>query len=133
MLDKKREASKIDALYSWISYDLQKMKEELGNEMRLAKMQVTSLNEELKQNSESSSRVVAQEIRYSYKQNQTIYDGLANMISGELKTRLEEICASAQSLNEKQDAIQKVLEEALGEEGFSQQLMQAVENFKPQI
>lgn len=133
MLDKKREASKIDALYSWISYDLQKMKEELGNEMRLAKMQVTSLNEELKQNSESSSRVVAQEIRYSYKQNQTIYDGLANMISGELKTRLEEICASAQSLNEKQDAIQKVLEEAFGEEGFSQQLMQAVENLKPQI
>ena len=34
MADKKQmESSKIDALYSWISYDLQKVKSELLNEL----------------------------------------------------------------------------------------------------
>ena len=82
MADKKQfEASKIDALYSWISYDLQKLKGEIMNEMKYSSVQLGSLYQEMKSDKEKSSQAISQEIRYSYKQNQTIYDGLAAMLT----------------------------------------------------
>ena len=49
MADKKQmDASKIDALYSWISYDLQKMKSELMGEMKYSSVQLGSLYQEIK-------------------------------------------------------------------------------------
>ncbi len=88
MADKKQlETSKIDALYSWISYDLQKIKTELMNELKYSAVQVGSLYNELKTDKDKSTSAISQEIRYSYKQNQTIYDGLANMLTNEMADR----------------------------------------------
>ena len=69
MADRKQiEASKIDALYSWLSYDMQKMKAELMNELKYSSVQFGSLYSEMKNDKEKSSQALAQEIRYSYKQ-----------------------------------------------------------------
>ena len=101
MADRKQlEVSKIDALYSWISYDLQKLKGELLNEMKYSSVQVGSLYKEIKSDKDKSSQAISQEIRYSYKQNQTIYDGLASMLTEEVGKRLG-------SIEELQTAIEK--------------------------
>ncbi len=73
--------SKIDALYSWLSYDLQKLKKELMDEMKYSSVQIGSLYGEMKGDSEKSSKSITQEIRYSYIQNQNIYDGLSAMLT----------------------------------------------------
>ena len=106
MADRKQfEASKIDALYSWISYDLQKMKGELLNEMKYSSVQVGSLYKEMKSDKEKSSQAISQEIRYSYKQNQTIYDGLAAMLTREVGERLNSMDEKISSLEEMQALI----------------------------
>ena len=108
MADKKQlEASKIDALYSWLSYDLQKMKGELLKELKYSAVQVGSLYQAMKADKEKSSQAISQEIRYSYKQNQTIYDGLATMLTREVGERLSSMDDSSADLAEKQTAIQE--------------------------
>ena len=76
MADRKQQqlqqTSKIDALYSWLSYDLQRMKGELMNELKYSSVQIGSLYQEMKADKSSSAQAITQEIRFSYKQNQTI-------------------------------------------------------------
>ena len=72
------DTSKIDALYSWLSYDLQKLKKELLNEVKTTSSQTS-------ESATNASKMVTQEIKYSYIQNQTIYDGLAELISGDVE------------------------------------------------
>ena len=81
-------ASKIDALYSWLSYDLQRIKTELMNELKLSSVQVGALCKEMKDETQGSSRAITQELRFGYKQNQTIYDGITSMVSEEVGDRL---------------------------------------------
>ena len=110
MADRKQmELSKIDALYSWLSYDLQKMKGELLNEMKYSAVQVGSLYQEIKSDREKSSQAISQEIRYSYKQNQTIYDGLAVMLTKEVGERLGAMEEKVSSLEEIQNTVNEVL------------------------
>ncbi len=110
MADKKQfEASKIDALYSWLSYDLQKIKGELLNEMKYSAVQVGSLYQEIKGDREKSSQAIAQEIRYSYKQNQTIYDGLATMLSEQVGQRLASMDEKVASMEEIKVAVADAL------------------------
>ncbi len=85
-------ASKIDALYSWLSYDLQKLKKELLSEMKYSSAQVGSLYGEMKGDTEKNAKVVTQEIRYSYIQNQNVYDGLSELLSGAI-TRIDDVIA----------------------------------------
>ncbi len=82
--------SKIDALYSWLSYDLQKLKKELLNEMKYSSVQIGSLHGELKGDNEKTSKTITQEIRYSYIQNQSIYDGLSASIA-ETVAKIEDV------------------------------------------
>ena len=101
MADKKQlEASKIDALYSWISYDLQKMKGDLLKEMKYSSVQLGSLYQAVQNDKDKSAQAISQEIRYSYKQNQTIYDGLAAMLTREVGERLNSMDESLKSTNE---------------------------------
>ena len=110
MADRKQtETSKIDALYSWISYDLQKMKSELMNEMKYSSVQMGSLYQEIKSDKDKSSQAISQEIRYSYKQNQTIYDGLAKMLTEEVGDRLNSMDEKVADLEELQKAIQNAV------------------------
>lgn len=82
--------SKVDALYSWLSYDLQKLKKELLNEMKYSSVQIGSLHGELKGDNEKTSKTITQEIRYSYIQNQNIYDGLSASIA-ETIAKIEDV------------------------------------------
>ncbi|MBO7297866.1 MAG: hypothetical protein J6U60_02320, partial [Clostridia bacterium] len=65
------------------------------SEMKYSSVQVGALHKELKSSEEKnaavasqSAQAISQEIRYSYKQNQTIYDGLATMLTQEVGARL---------------------------------------------
>ena len=111
MADRKQQqlqqTSKIDALYSWLSYDLQRMKGELMNELKYSSVQIGSLYQEMKADKSSSAQAITQEIRFSYKQNQTIYDGLASMITHEVGDRMN-------SMDDKLSSIEQV--RALNEE-----------------
>ena len=107
------ETSKIDALYKWLSYDLQRMKGEILNEMKLSSVQVGSLYKDLKADKQESAAAITQEIRFSYKQNQTIYDGLAAMISSsDVGTALEEIKVKLEMLDALNDV--RTLDENIG-------------------
>ncbi len=99
--------SKIDALYSWLSYDLQRIRGELLKELKYSSVQMGSLYQEMHKDKDSSARAITQEIRYSYKQNQTIYDGLAKMLTEDVGERIA-------SLDEKLSSIQET--RALNEE-----------------
>ena len=84
----KTQPDKIDALYQWLSYEVQQARDALLTEVRMSSAQIGSLYSELKSESEKASSAVSQEIRFSYKQNQTIYDGLASMLTKEVGERL---------------------------------------------
>ena len=71
-----KNQDKIDVLYQWLTYELQQARDTLLTEVRMSSAQIGSLYGELKSESEQSMKAVSQEIRSSYKQNQTIYDGL---------------------------------------------------------
>lgn len=146
MADRKQlEASKIDALYSWISYDLQKIKGELLNELKLSSMQVGSLYQDLKSEKDKSTQAIAQEIRFSYKQNQTIYDGLAEMLTDEVAKRLNSMDEKVSSLAQVEAAVAEVLNkldvvdgniallENVDEEALSEKIKDKVSEVVPQL
>ncbi len=86
-----KNQDKIDVLYQWLSYELQQAKDTLLTELKMSSAQIGSLYGELKSEHEQSSKAVSQEIRYSYKQNQTIYDGLSAMLTKEVGERLNSV------------------------------------------
>ena len=157
MADKKQvePTSKIDALYSWLSYDLQKIKGELLNEMKYSSLQIGSLSKDIKSDKDKSSQVLAQEIRYSYKQNQTIYDGLASMLTEEVAKKigameervatLDDMQTTVSATNEKvalldevQSAVAEVLEkvgalENVDVEALADALQEKVSSVVPQL
>ncbi len=82
MADKKKmDQSHVDALYQWISYDLQRMKDELMKELKLSSAQVGHLYKDVLGGTGGASVALEREIRYSYKQNQNIYEGLAHTLT----------------------------------------------------
>ncbi len=108
MADKKKiESSKIDSLYQWISYDLQRLRGELVNEMKLSSAQVRSLYEGMRGEKDASAVAMEQEIRYGYKQNQNIYDGLASLLKNEVAERINSMEAKIATL----DQLQTILSE----------------------
>ena len=124
MADKKQmDTSKIDALYSWISYDLQKMKSELMGEMKYSSVQLGSLYQEIKNDKDKSSQAISQEIRYSYKQNQTIYDGLAKMLTEEVGARLNAMDEKIGAMEQTQQAVKDVVAEVIAKIDEAQDLV----------
>ncbi len=107
MADRKQtEVSKIDALYNWLSYDLQRMKGELLKELKYSSVQVGSLYQEIKSDEKSTAQAITQEIRYSYKQNQNIYDGLATMLA-----KVDEKISSVEEIRALNERLEKLLSE----------------------
>ncbi len=107
-------ATKIDALYSWLSYDLQRVKREIVNEMKYSSMQASSLYQSMQKDaaetlaaSEKSAKSVAQEVKYSYLQNQTIYEKLSTLLSDEVIQKLDTIDGKMALL----ESIEKAIEE----------------------
>ena len=122
MADRKKtnESSKIDLLYKWLSYDLSKLRSELMNELQYSSMQIGSLYGQIKSDRDSEVAEITQELRYTYKQNQNIYDGLSDIIEKDVSSKLgsfDELKAQLDSLEElknKLDAIEQ-LENLLNE------------------
>ncbi len=134
--------SKIDALYSWLSYDLQKLKKELLNEMKYSSVQIGSLYGEVKGDNEKSSKAIAQEIRYSYIQNQSIYDGLSASIA-QTVAKIEDVIGRldafasdelAEGVKEKVAGVLPPIEDTLNEIKYSYLQHQSIyENLKTLI
>ena len=78
---KKHEAPKADALYQWIAYDLKRMKAEILQELNYSAMQLASLYNQLKTDDGVTSTTITQEIRYGYRQNQSIFETLSSSIT----------------------------------------------------
>ncbi len=106
--NKKIENSKIDALYQWIAYDLQKVREELMNELKLSSAQIGYLYQGIKGDKESASVALENEIRYSYKQNQNIYEGLANLLKTEVAERISSIDEKTSQLEQLQAILSEI-------------------------
>ena len=105
-----RTQDKIDVLYQWLSYELQQAKNALLEEMKLSSTQIGSLYGELKSEQDKSSKAVSQEIRYSYKQNQVIYDGLAAMLKNEVGERLNSMDEKLESVKALEALLEQVSE-----------------------
>ncbi len=106
--NKKIDGSKIDALYQWISYDLQKVREELMNELKLSSAQIGYLYKGIRGDKESAAVALENEIRYSYKQNQNIYEGLANLLKNEVAEKISSIDEKTASLEQLQAILNEI-------------------------
>ena len=131
MVDKKQvETSKIDALYSWLSYDLQKIKSELLKEMKYSSVQVGSLYQQIKGDNAAANRAFGQELRYGYKQNQTIYDDLTAKVQNAAKDVLEKIDGASESISdsvaEKVKEVVPFLQDAVNEIKYGYVQQQAI-------
>ena len=100
--EKKTNQVNLLGVYEYLSHELQQARDALMNEVRIASAQISSLHGDLKDSSEKSTAAVSQEIRFSYKQNQTIYDGLASMLTKEVAERLNSMEASLAALEKLQ-------------------------------
>ncbi len=96
----------------YINRELDKLRNELKMELQLASAQIGGLHGELTASQEKSSSAIAKEIRFSYLQNQTIYDGLASMLTKEVGERMNS------------------MEEMLTELGKLQMLLDSLEELK---
>ena len=110
MPEMKRKNNQVDLLgvYQYLSRELQQTRDALMMEVRMASAQIGSLHGDLKDVHDKSTTAVAQEIRFSYKQNQTIYDGLASMLTKEVGERLNSIEEMLTSLNNLQILIDRL-------------------------
>ncbi len=105
-------ATKIDALYSWLSYDLQALKKDVFNELKYSAMQSSSLFKALQEHAEMTTEenktaiaAMVQELKYGYKQNQAIFDCLQSVLSDEVIARIKVADAKLDVEDEKLDKI----------------------------
>ena len=130
MAERRRNGgSQIDALYQWISYDLQKMRADLLKEMQMSSTQVGSLYNEIKADNKQSSEAIAREIRYGYKQNQNVYDGLSEVIKDEVSSKLDSMEANSLS----GEKLEELLNEVSELKYSYQQLQAAYEGVEPKL
>ena len=104
-MEKKTNQVDLLGVYQYLSRELQQAKDALLTEVRMASAQIGSLHGDLKDTSDKSMMAVSQEIRFSYKQNQTIYDGLASMLTKEVSERLNSIDTMLTSLEKLQQLV----------------------------
>lgn len=117
MADRKQ----LEILYQSIARDLLKVKGELLNEVKFSSAQVGAMCEMIKDDKNGANAALAQELRYSYKQNQSIYQGVADMVSNDIGAKLAEI-------NEKIATVQQVQEiiDQLNELKYNYMQLQAI-------
>ena len=118
-----KKTNQVDLLgvYEYLRDQLEATKNVLMNEVRMASAQISSLHGDLKASNDKATMAVSQEIRFSYKQNQTIYDGLASMLTKEVGERLNSVEAMLTALEKLQ-----ILLDDLNELKYSYMNLQAV-------
>ncbi len=108
--------SRLDALYQWLSFDLQRLKTDILRELQYTSMQVGSVYEGVKQDNEKTVDAIQKELRYGYQQSQAVYEGLQNVIESK---------AAAAPKADESEKTQDILNE-LSELRYSYMQMQAV-------
>ncbi len=118
---------KIDLLYQWLNKSLESTRDSIIKEVKYSSVQIGALHQQMSAEKDKSSQAIAQEIRYSYKQNQTIYDGLATMVSEDIGERLNALDSNVATLTEKataQEESQTALQAAVDQ--ASQEILEKV-------
>ena len=105
-----KNQDKLDAVYQWLVIELQKARDVLLSELRMSSAQIGALHTELRNESAQTSSVVAQELRYTYRQNQTIYDGLATMLTQEVGQKLNLLDEKLSTLAQLQNSLNDLYE-----------------------
>ncbi|MBQ8428893.1 MAG: hypothetical protein IJX30_02230 [Clostridia bacterium] len=100
-------ADKQDMLYQALTRELDILKNDLLDEMRSSAAQVESLCESVKSENSESCELITKEIRYGYKQNETIYNGVESILKDELDAKLSAVDEKLAAI----DQIEKVLSE----------------------
>ena len=107
----------IEGLYNGLSYDLQKMKKELMNELKYNALQASSLYQSVQKETESSVETNAQtaqsmvrELKYGYQQNQMIYESLSGILKDDVLTKLETVEGKVELLEEIDKALAEIKE-----------------------
>ncbi len=119
MADKKNNG-KMDAIEA-LAHEVSEMKVSLMNELRLSSAQIGYLYKGITEDKHASGAALEQEIRYSYKQNQNIYEGLNVLLKKEVAERLNSMDEKISALEQ----LQAILNE-LGEIKYSYQQLQTV-------
>ncbi len=122
MADKKKnESPKVEAFYEWLASEIREMKTTLANELKLSSAQIGYLYKGITEDKQASSAALTQEIRYSYKQNQNIYEGLSVLLKKEVAERMNTVEEKIAAL----DQLQVILSD-LGELKYSCQQLQTI-------
>ena len=100
-------ADKQDMLYQALTREIDILKNDLLNEMRSSAAQVESLCESVKTGNSESCELITKEIRYGYKQNENIYNGVESILKDELDTKLSAVEEKIAGI----DQLEKVLSE----------------------
>ncbi|HIU58482.1 MAG TPA: hypothetical protein IAC57_00125 [Candidatus Scatosoma pullistercoris] len=107
----------IEGLYNGLSYDLQKVKKELMNELKYNALQASSLYQSVQKETESSVETNAQtaqsmvrELKYGYQQNQMIYESLSGILKDDVLTKLETVEGKVELLEEIDKALAEIKE-----------------------
>lgn len=95
----KKGNPKKEDLYQAISQDLQSVKDDLVTEVKVSAAQVASLYRDAQNANALSASAIAQEIRYGYKQNQNIYEGVATLVKSEVAEKIAGISDQLAGLN----------------------------------
>ena len=100
-------ADKQDMLYQALTREIDILKNDLLNEMRSSAAHVESLCESVKTGNSESCELITKEIRYGYKQNENIYNGVESILKDELDTKLSAVEEKIAGI----DQLEKVLSE----------------------
>ena len=107
----------IEGLYNGLSYDLQKMKKELMNELKYNALQASSLYQAVQKETGSATETNAQtaqsmvrELKYGYQQNQMIYESLSGILTDDVLTKLETVEGKVEVLEEIDKALAEIKE-----------------------
>jgi len=100
----------LEALYQSIARDLQKIKGELMNEVKYAAAQTGAMVNQANSEKSGATAALAQEIRYGYKQNQNVYDGIAAMVKNDVSARLNSVDQKLADLEKLQTLLNELSE-----------------------
>lgn len=125
----------IDGLYNYLSRDLQKLKTELSNELKYSALQTSSMYSTMQKDSEAlaaanekSAASTVRELRYTYQQNQAIYESLANILNEDVAAKLDTLEGKLELITVIDETIAKLNEklDALGVDALAESIKDKV-------
>lgn len=91
-------ADKRELFYQAIMVDMQKMKKEIIDELHSSVSQMAALRDGMKADKDEAYASISKELRYGYKQNQSIYNGVESVLKEEIGSKIAELEAKVTAL-----------------------------------